>query len=188
MKCVCFQVLLLGSLAVGAGSVHLRFASENQKEMMADILQTESKTTAIVDNADRSATYSIDTLPEMLSIDQARWLFDQSALATGDANAPEIYFIDARHHRDYLRRRVWGAYSVPPDSFSDGTLPEEIEYWPRDTTILVAYCRGGNCDASHIVSTRLRLDKQFEHVHILTDGLPGWIDAQLPTDSGEPDQ
>jgi rhodanese-related sulfurtransferase len=228
------QVILLGSIAIGAGALHQRFASETQKEMIADTLKSKSTVAEPApenaqpspngekpvensngngsDTAHESAdnqshvdeqatdtgtneatapdpsTYSLDNLPEMLSVDQSRWLFEQSALATGDSGAPEVYFIDAREHKDYITKRIWGALHASPESFFNGKLPEELEYWPRETTILVVYCQGGNCDASHLVSTRLRLDKQFKKVHILADGLPGWTDAELWTESGQPGQ
>jgi rhodanese-related sulfurtransferase len=106
-------------------------------------------------------------------------------MATGQADAPEVYFLDAREHKDFVGQRIWGAFNVTPQSFFNDTLPQELkEFWPRDTTILVIYCQGGNCDASHLVSTRLRIDLQYKRVHIIADGLPGWIEAQLPTESG----
>ena len=51
----------------------------------------------------------------------------------------------------------------------------------RRASAIVVYCSGYGCEASHVVSRRLR-EKGFD-AGILDEGLPAWQDAGLPMDS-----
>lgn len=123
----------------------------------------------------------VDSLDEMISLDDAKRLFMESQLVTGDGSAMEVYFLDARSREDFDAEHVWGAYHISPESFFDGTLPEDVEFWQRSTP-LVVYCTGGNCEASHLVRVRLTEQKFFERVYIMHEGFSAWKDAGLPVD------
>ena len=124
----------------------------------------------------------IATFETTISIEQAAALYN--VWATDETGAAEVHFLDARTPEKFAEGRVAGALNVTPQSFFDGSLPEEIEYWPKDAPIVV-YCDGGDCDASHQVQVRLAQAKGFENVFIIGDGYPKWVEAGLPTESDQ---
>ncbi|GEM_PF-1684069 len=129
---------------------------------------------------DPNRAFSIDALPEMITVDEAVKLYN---LPYEDPNAPMVFFFDAREPEEYLKGHIPAAYNVTPQSFFEDTLPAEIDEWPKDS-IIVVYCAGGNCDASHLVETRLKQQKSFTRVCVIHAGYPGWRDLGLPTESG----
>lgn len=131
---------------------------------------------------DPNAPFNIDALEPMISVEQAVRLYN---LSYEDPAAPQVIFLDAREADKYAQAHIPMAYHVTPQSFFDGTLPEDLEYWAKDS-IIVVYCSGGDCDASHLVETRLRQQKSFTRVFIMGDGLPGWQALGLPTEAGGP--
>lgn len=119
-------------------------------------------------------------LESLITVEQAVEIYN---LPYVDPQAPLVFFLDARERDEYEKGHILDAYHVTPQSFFNDTLPEEMDQWPRDS-IIVVYCSGGDCDASHLVETRLRLEKQFTRVYVMGDGYPGWTRLNLPTDIG----
>jgi rhodanese-related sulfurtransferase len=129
------------------------------------------------------APFNLESLGEMITVDQALHIYN---LPYGDdPDPPSVVFIDARERDHYLKGHIPAAYHITPQSFVNDTLPADMEFWPKDSLIVV-YCSGGDCDASHLVRTRLIHERLFPRVFIMEAGLPGWIKAQLPTEPGEP--
>ncbi len=132
--------------------------------------------------ADPDRPFSLDDLGEMITIDQAVKIYN---LPYEDPQAPQVIFLDARSREKYDRSHILSAYHVTPESFFNGTLPDDIDFWPKDS-IIVVYCDGGECDASHLVEARLEQQKGFERIYLIEAGFPGWQSAGLPTESGPP--
>lgn len=126
--------------------------------------------------------FSLASLGEMITVEQALNIYNLPF--SDEPDPPTVIFIDAREREHFLKAHVPGAYHITPQSFVNSTLPDDMEFWPKDS-IIVVYCSGGDCDSSHLVRTRLIHERLFERVFIMEAGLPGWIEAQLPTESGD---
>ena len=88
-------------------------------------------------------------------------------------------FLDARPRDFWRMNRIPTARALPEDDFDRGYA--EVEAALRRASAIVVYCSGYGCEASHVVSRRLR-EKGFD-AGILDEGLPAWQDAGLPMDS-----
>ena len=130
--------------------------------------------------ADPNAPLSLDDLGEMITIEQAVKIYN---LPYEDPKAPQVIFLDARSPQKYEQGHILNAYNLTPESFFDGTLPDDIDFWPKNS-IIVVYCEGGECDASHLVEARLKEQKAFQRVYLIEAGFPGWQSAGLPTETG----
>lgn len=120
----------------------------------------------------------IDSLGELISIEQAVQIYN---LQYDENNTRQVIFLDAREADKFAESHIPGAFNLTPDSFFNDTLPEGVGFWPKDSLIVV-YCSGGECDASHLVQARLMQEKAFTSVFIIQAGLPGWQSAGLPTE------
>jgi len=177
------QFIVLAGLAAGAAGLHLRTA-DKQRGLIDESLKRPADPGAPENTGGGAeAPFSLESLAEMISVDQALHIYN---LPYGDdPQPPSVIFIDARERDHYVKGHIPAAYHVIPQSFVNDTLPADMEFWPKDSVIVV-YCSGGDCDASHLVRTRLIHERLFTRVFIMEAGLPGWIDAQLPTEPGEP--
>ncbi len=212
LKCASMQFVILAAVAAGAAGLHLR--THNQRSMIEASLQRPAaveggagpavdppphssplqndggnEPSGAKDGADGAPAepaapgpFNLASLGEMITVEQALHIYNLPY--SDEPTPPTVIFVDAREHEHYLKARVPGAYHLTPQSFVNNTLPQDMEFWPKDS-IIVVYCSGGDCDASHLVRTRLMHERLFERVYIMEAGLPGWIDAQLPTESGE---
>jgi rhodanese-related sulfurtransferase len=105
---------------------------------------------------------------ELVTAPDARRLLDQGAL-----------FLDARPRDFWRMSRIPGALPLPEDDFEAGY--REVEPRLRRASAVVVYCAGYGCEASHLVSRKLR-ERGFAAA-ILDEGLPAWEDARLPLDT-----
>jgi rhodanese-related sulfurtransferase len=90
-------------------------------------------------------------------------------------------FLDARGIDYYAMGHIPGALPLPEDDF-DGAFAK-LEATLRKRFDIVVYCSGYGCEASHIVTRKLR-----EHgivAAILHEGWPAWTDAGYPVKEGE---
>lgn len=119
----------------------------------------------------------IDWSQTHFTIEQARVIYDQ-----GLAD-----FVDARSDEEYDAGHIRGAFHVSQADFASGNFtPAILEFLqdvPHDRP-LVIYCEGGSCDTSENVAIRLQ-EMGFTRLYIMTDGYPGWVKAQLPTETSE---
>ncbi len=104
---------------------------------------------------------------EMVQAPAAKKLLDEGAL-----------FLDARPRDFWRMNRIPGALSLPEDGF-EKAFPD-VEARLREGKPIVVYCSGYGCEASHIVSRKLR-ERGFAAA-VLDEGLPAWEDANLPLD------
>lgn len=104
----------------------------------------------------------------------ANWFSDQLA---GGALA-----IDARTAEKFSESHVPGAIHLPFEAFTKGR-PDAVDFLPDDGTLIIIYCDGGDCDASHKVQTMLG---QFgiKNTVVFEEGFPGWQKAGLPVETG----
>lgn len=93
---------------------------------------------------------------------------------------PLVMFVDCRAREQYQAGHISGALSMP----SDKELPESAMSQLHSARTIVAYCdaRGG-CESSQRLAARLR-ELGLTDVRILKDGLPGWLQAGYPAESG----
>jgi ArsR family transcriptional regulator len=90
-------------------------------------------------------------------------------------------FLDARPVAFYNMSHIPGALPLPEDDF-DGAFAR-LEPRLRNTLDIVVYCAGYGCEASHIVTRKLR--EKGVHAVILNEGWPAWTDAGYPVKEGE---
>jgi rhodanese-related sulfurtransferase len=106
------------------------------------------------------------------------WIEPSAARALlGD---PAVAFVDCRPAEQFQAGHISGALSLP----SDGDLPGAALSLLRGTRTIIAYCdaRGG-CESSQRLAARLR-ELGMRDVRILSDGLPAWLTAGYPAESG----
>jgi len=106
------------------------------------------------------------------------WIEQSAARALlGD---PNVAFVDCRPSEQFQSGHISGALSLP----SDGALPSATLSLLRGTHTIIAYCdaRGG-CESSQRLAARLR-ELGMSDVRILSDGLPAWLTAGYPAESG----
>lgn len=122
-----------------------------------------------------------ETLGFEVSVAQAERLFE--AGASGDLF---VAFLDAREPEEYEAGHVLGSYRMTSETLNDYgfDLPVlSLGAIVPGETVLVIYCGGGTCDASHNLAGYLQ-DYGFTQMHIMTEGYPAWEAAGLPTEAG----
>lgn len=98
-----------------------------------------------------------------ISGEDAAWLHGQGAL-----------FLDARRTKDFEEGHVAGArpFSVWESDVGDKVFALVNEGRPVDQPV-VAYCSGGECEDSHMLSEKL-FGAGFTNVLVYKDGWPDW--------------
>ncbi len=191
--CLILQASVIVAVGVGAGWLHMQRADDavgeidrsiaravarearpqaegpTGPEFVGDPADSGTPETTPADPADPTA------LPFEITSAQARPLYEQ-----GIAD-----FIDARLKEDFEAGHIPGAFSMPPRSFN-ATEPPAIQAGliaPDESRVVIVYCEGGDCDASHIVAERLA-ELNFPRIHIMVDGFPGWEAEVGETETG----
>lgn len=90
-------------------------------------------------------------------------------------------FVDARPLDFYDMSHIPGALSLPEDQFDAAFT--RIEPQLRASLDVIVYCAGFGCEASHIVSRKLK--ERGVPAAILHEGWPAWQDAGYPTREGK---
>jgi rhodanese-related sulfurtransferase len=90
-------------------------------------------------------------------------------------------FLDARPIEFYRMSHVPGARPLPENDFDRAFAALEDEL--RRNLDVIVYCSGYGCEASHIVSRKLR-EKGIEAA-ILHEGWPAWTEAGYPVREGD---
>jgi rhodanese-related sulfurtransferase len=93
---------------------------------------------------------------------------------------PAVMFVDCRPREQYQSGHISGALSLPSDGDLQGAALSQL----HSAQTIIAYCdaRGG-CESSHRLAARLR-ELGLPDVRILKDGLPAWLSAGYPAESG----
>jgi rhodanese-related sulfurtransferase len=86
--------------------------------------------------------------------------------------------IDVNARRSWLEARLPGAVHLDPEGYEAGDFPSN-----RDA-ILVFYCSNLFCRKAPNAARRAKR-MGYTNVRVMSAGIAGWLDAALPTDSGE---
>lgn len=84
----------------------------------------------------------------------------------------KVQWVDARPRTKFEEGHLPGAVSLNEDEW-DRLVPDFLDAWEPEK-IVVVYCDGGSCDASHAVARRLREELKLENVKVLKGGLKEW--------------
>jgi rhodanese-related sulfurtransferase len=97
-------------------------------------------------------------------------------------SAPSAAFIDARSADVYAQGHLPGAFNVPSSDIENhmGVIYENV---PPDKLIII-YCDGGNCEASHHVAAFLA-ESKFRNVRIFKEGWERLGRGDLPIITGD---
>ena len=90
-------------------------------------------------------------------------------------------FIDSRDNAEYREGHIKGAINIPYDQFQQD-YPKYEKFLTKDKKI-ITYCHGTGCGLSVDVAKDLRA-LGYTEVYVMTDGWPGWINANLPISVG----
>lgn len=98
---------------------------------------------------------------------------DEVALSMVRQMAPEkLLWVDARSRAKFEAAHIDGAVLLNEDEW-DRLVPAFLDAWEPEKLVVV-YCDGGSCDASHSVARRLRADLKLENVRVLKGGWSAW--------------
>ena len=86
--------------------------------------------------------------------------------------------IDVNSRQSWLTARVPGALNLDPVAYNDSELPADKE------SVLVFYCSNFLCRKAPNAALRAKR-MGYGNVHVMSAGIAGWLDATLPTESGE---
>jgi rhodanese-related sulfurtransferase len=86
--------------------------------------------------------------------------------------------IDVNSRQSWLTAHVPGAMNLDPVGYRDSELPANKD------SVLVFYCSNFLCRKAP--NAALRATRMgYSNVHVMSAGIAGWLDASLPTESGE---
>lgn len=80
------------------------------------------------------------------------------------------FFVDAREQNDYDEGRLRGAIFIPSSDIYGNVDDNLMASGVAVTDLIIVYCGGVTCDASHNVADALRRDYGFENVLIYKNG------------------
>jgi rhodanese-related sulfurtransferase len=170
----------------GEGGTENTSKADNPSDAQPDTHPTEATdgtgesaapdTIPSVDNGTEPTSIDLDSLGYEIGLDEALYLFNER-LAT---------FIDARDYKLYKEGHILDAIAIPYSMARTGeALPHvDMELIVPGVDRLVIYCRGGDCDESHLVAEELKLIGAGFTCHVFVDGYPAWSDAGHPTAEG----
>ena len=88
--------------------------------------------------------------------------------------------LDARPRAFYDMEHIPGSHPLPEDDFENAFAALEDRL--RASLDVIVYCSGFGCEASHIVSRKLK-ERGIPAV-VLSEGWPAWQEAGYPTTQG----
>jgi rhodanese-related sulfurtransferase len=89
-----------------------------------------------------------------------------------------VTVLDVNSRQSWLQARVPGARNLDPAAYSDRDLP------PDKGSVLVFYCSNPLCRKAPNAARRAK-KMGYSDVRVLSAGIAGWLNAKLPTESGE---
>lgn len=110
----------------------------------------------------------------MMKLDEVQYYLQQ----------PGTVLVDARSIYEYKLGHIPGALNLPVDNFDQ--VFRQVAPKLKPAKLVIVYCSGGSCGTSEEVAKKL-----MEHgltgdrLAIFSDGLPGWMGANLPIKTGE---
>lgn len=93
-------------------------------------------------------------------------------LATAQAWADNVLWVDARGDEAFARGHIPGAISLEP-SVREERMGELLERWTPETRIVV-YCDSRSCDLSRTLAEELRSELGLDEVYYLRGGWEAW--------------
>ena len=88
----------------------------------------------------------------------------------------KVTVVDVNSRQSWESARVPGAVHLDPFAFADADLPPDRE------SAVVFYCSGFLCRKAPRAARRAR-DMGFRNVRVMSAGISGWRDADLPIES-----
>lgn len=85
---------------------------------------------------------------------------------------------DVNSHQSWVKSRVPGALNLDPAGYDERSLPTDKD------SLLVFYCSNPLCRKAPNAARRAK-QMGYRNVHVMSAGISGWLDAKLPTESGE---
>jgi rhodanese-related sulfurtransferase len=92
--------------------------------------------------------------------------------ATARQWGEKVLFVDARVQARYDAGHIPGALLLNEELWED-LFPKFADAWDPDKVVVV-YCDGAACEASHRVAERLRQALGVETIFVLKGGWPAW--------------
>jgi rhodanese-related sulfurtransferase len=86
--------------------------------------------------------------------------------------------IDVNSHQSWVKARVPAALNFDPAGYDEKSLPAD------KNSFLVFYCSNPLCRKAPNAARRAK-QMGYRNVHVMSAGISGWLDAKLPTESGE---
>jgi len=100
-----------------------------------------------------------------IEVEDAKSLADKGAL-----------IVDVRSPSSYSKEHIKGAVNIPLEE-----LDKRLSEIPRDRPVIL-YCGSRECKASYYASRKLAA-AGYTNIYRFVDGLKGWKEAGLPTES-----
>ncbi len=142
------------------------FEKEKEAEIQTEPDKAEDVTTQKTESTDKNAEPSNDDEAELKTLN-----YEQ---VTKNLDNPAFIFIDARPKHEWEEDRIGNAIHIAPPY--DGNVNEYFQSLmtlPKNK-ILVVYCSGGTCEASHKVASDLK-SLGFKKVFLYAGGWDDWI-------------
>lgn len=110
----------------------------------------------------------------VISLEQARTLFEQKS----------ILFLDARPKEQYDEGHIDGALSLPQQEAENYFVQLASKLDNTVDKTIITYCDGETCELSHELALFLK-EMGFDNVRVLVNGWSVWNEAGLPKEIGE---
>jgi rhodanese-related sulfurtransferase len=92
--------------------------------------------------------------------------------------AHSVTVIDVNSRQSWAKAHVPGALNLDPATYNDSDLP------PDKQSSLVFYCSNPMCRKAPNAARRAKTFG-YGNAKVMSAGITGWLDAQLPTETGE---
>jgi rhodanese-related sulfurtransferase len=90
-----------------------------------------------------------------------------------------VTVVDVNARNSWLHARVPGALHLDPLAYDERDLPADKD------SMLVFYCSNPLCIKAPNAARRAKR-MGYSSVRVMSAGITGWLDANLPTENGEP--
>jgi rhodanese-related sulfurtransferase len=90
----------------------------------------------------------------------------------------QVTTVDVNSRQSWIKARVPGALNLDPADYNESDLP------PDKDSALVFYCSNPMCRKAPNAARRAKR-MGYSDVRVMSAGIGGWLNAKLPTESGE---
>ncbi|MEA2563864.1 MAG: hypothetical protein QOH06_5368 [Acidobacteriota bacterium] len=110
------------------------------------------------------------------------WLMGLKGISPADLHqlmqGKPVTAVDVNSRQSWLNARVPGAMNLDPVGYDEKSLPADKD------SLLVFYCSNPLCRKAPNAARRAK-QMGYRNVHVMSAGISGWLNAKLPTESGE---